>query len=35
MSKKEQEEIKMGLTQADKGEYITNKTVMKRFDKWH
>jgi hypothetical protein len=35
MSKKEQEEIKTGLTQADKSDYIANETVMKRFDKWH
>lgn len=35
MSKKEQEEIKTGLAQADKGEYKANETVMKRFDKWH
>jgi predicted transcriptional regulator len=35
MSKKEQEEIKTGLAQADKGEYKANEAVMKRFDKWH
>ncbi len=35
MSKKEQEEIKTGLAQADKGEYKANETVMNRFDKWH
>ncbi len=35
MSKEEQEEIKIGLTQADKSDYIANETVMKRFDKWH
>ena len=35
MSKEEQEEIKTGLKQGDKGEYIANETVMKRFDKWH
>ncbi|MEL4307601.1 hypothetical protein [Joostella sp. CR20] len=35
MSKKEQEEIKTGLAQADKEEYKANETVMKRFDKWH
>lgn len=35
MSKKEQEEVKNGLAQADRGEHKTNKTVMKRFDKWH
>ncbi|MCK9452901.1 MAG: hypothetical protein M0Q90_14495 [Bacteroidales bacterium] len=35
MSEKEQEEIKTGLTQADKGEYLANETVLKRFDNWH
>lgn len=35
MSKDEQQEIKIGLKEADKGEYIANETVMKRFDKWH
>ncbi|EIJ38215.1 hypothetical protein JoomaDRAFT_1196 [Galbibacter orientalis DSM 19592] len=35
MSKNEQEEIKTGLAQADKGEYKANETVMKCFDKWH
>ena len=35
MSKKEQEEIKTGLAQADKEKYKANETVMKRFDKWH
>ena len=35
MSKNEQEEIKTGLAQADKGEYKANETIMKRFDKWH
>lgn len=35
MSKEEQEEIKTGLSQADKVDYIANETVMKRFDKWH
>lgn len=34
MSKEEQEEIHTGLDQADKGIYIANETVMKRFDKW-
>ncbi|MDO6814052.1 hypothetical protein [Tenacibaculum soleae] len=34
MSHNEQEEIKTGLAQADKGEYTSNETVMKRFDKW-
>ncbi|MEM6687349.1 MAG: hypothetical protein AAF617_16335 [Bacteroidota bacterium] len=35
MSENEQDEIKTGLAQADKGEYKANETVMKRFDKWH
>ncbi len=35
MSKEEQEEIKVGLTQADKGEVISHKKVMDRFKKWH
>ncbi len=35
MSKKEKEEIKIGLAQADKREYKANETVMNRFDKWH
>jgi len=35
MSKEEQEEIKTGLKQADKSDYIANETVMKRFNKWH
>ncbi|OBX25773.1 hypothetical protein LX77_02875 [Gelidibacter algens] len=35
MSKEEQEEIKTGLDQADKSNFIANETVMKRFDKWH
>ena len=35
MSEQEQQEIKTGLAQADKGNYKANETVMKRFDKWH
>lgn len=35
MSNEEQMEIKTGLNQADKSDYIANETVMKRFDKWH
>lgn len=35
MNKEEQEEIKTGLDQADKGNYIANENVMKCFDKWH
>ncbi|MGB0837794.1 MAG: hypothetical protein ACPGRE_06810 [Flavobacteriaceae bacterium] len=34
MSKDEREEIRIGLDQSDKGNYSTNETVMKRFDKW-
>lgn len=34
MSKDEQEEIELGLIQANKGEFTDNKKVMKRFDKW-
>ena len=35
MSQTEQNEIKMGLEQADSGEFKANELVMKRFDKWH
>ncbi|CAH8284878.1 hypothetical protein EV196_101173 [Mariniflexile fucanivorans] len=35
MSKEEQEEIKTGINEADKGDYITDETLMKRFEKWH
>ena len=35
MSKKEQEEIKTGLAQADNGDFKANETVMDRFEKWH
>ena len=35
MSKEEQQEIEIGLGQADEGNYIANETVMKRFDKWN
>ncbi len=35
MSENEQEDINVGLAQADKGDCVSNKTVMKRFDKWH
>ena len=35
MSKEEQQEIKTGLAQADKGNCTANETVMKCFDKWH
>ncbi|WP_341225226.1 hypothetical protein [uncultured Arcticibacterium sp.] len=35
MSKEEQDEIKIGLNQADNGELASNETVMNRFQKWH
>ncbi len=35
MSKKEQEEIKTGLAQADKGDFKANEIVMDCFEKWH
>ncbi len=35
MTIEEQKEIKTGLKQADKGEYVSSETVMKRFDKWY
>ena len=35
MSKEEQEEIEVGLSEADKGNYIANETVLNRFSKWH
>ncbi|WP_150452584.1 hypothetical protein [Arenibacter lacus] len=35
MTIEEQKEIKTGLKQADKGEYASSETVMKRFDKWY
>ena len=35
MSKEEQEEIKIGLEQAHKGDFIENEKVMNRFEKWH
>ena len=35
MSSEEQEEIKTGIEQADKGKYISNDEAMKRFKKWH
>ncbi|MDP5091839.1 MAG: hypothetical protein NWQ17_00930 [Polaribacter sp.] len=35
MSVEEQEEINIGLNQADKGDYIENDTIMNRFEKWH
>ena len=35
MSVEEQEEINIGLNQADKGDYIENDTIMNCFEKWH
>jgi len=35
MSKEEQQEVEVGLAQADKENYSANATVMKRFNKWH
>jgi len=35
MSMEEQQEIEIGLTQADKNDTISHETVMNRFDKWH
>ena len=35
MTEEEQKEIKTGLEQADKGEFVANEKVMQRFNKWH
>jgi predicted transcriptional regulator len=35
LSKEEQLEIEIGLKEADNNEFVTNKTVMSKFDKWH
>lgn len=35
MNLQEQEEINIGIAQADKAEYIEDQTVMNRFKKWH
>ena len=35
LSQIEQEEIKLGISQADQGQFIDNKSAMNRFDKWH
>ncbi len=35
ISEEEQIEIEKGIQQADKGELVSNDTVMNRFDKWH
>lgn len=31
----EKNEIKIGISQADKGEFSNHDVVMKKFDKWH
>lgn len=35
LSVKEKQEIETGLAQAEKGEYTSHETVMKRFEEWH
>ena len=35
LSKDEQEEIKLGLFQAENGELVNQEKVMQRFTKWH
>jgi len=35
LSDQEQKDIETGIAQADRGEYIEDKEVMKRFKKWH
>ncbi|MDP5199295.1 hypothetical protein [Flavobacterium sp. DG2-3] len=35
LSKSEQDEIQLGIEQADKGELTSHEDVMKRFSKWH
>jgi len=35
MTIEEQEEVKTGISEADKNEFIANETVIKRFGKWH
>lgn len=35
LSEIEQNEIQIGLEQADKGELTSHEEVMKRFSKWH
>lgn len=34
MSDEEQEEIKIGKEEAEKGNYIDNEKIMNRFEKW-
>ena len=35
LSEQEQQDIEIGIAQADKGEYIEDQEAMKRFKKWH
>ncbi|WP_125722124.1 hypothetical protein [Flavobacterium ustbae] len=35
LSKSEQDEIQLGIQQADKGELTSHEDLMKRFSKWH
>lgn len=35
LSAEERKEIQEGIEEADKGEYIENSEVRKRFKKWH
>lgn len=35
MTLEEQEEIKTGLAQADRRDYIPHEKIMDRFKKWH
>ncbi len=35
LSEQEQKDIEIGISQADKGEYIEDQEAMKRFKKWH
>lgn len=35
LSKEEQDEIELGLLQAEEGNIKSNSTVMKKFEKWH
>ncbi|MBE9490176.1 MAG: hypothetical protein IMY67_07785 [Bacteroidetes bacterium] len=35
ITKEEQQDIELGLQQADKKDFTFNEDVLKRFDKWH
>ena len=35
LSEQEQNDIEIGIAQADKGEYVKDQDAMKRFKKWH